>query len=116
MNEIIERAKLHFNENETRVILVPEWGADDKPLEIFCRPFNLAQKNKLFKKSGGDVSSMDLTVMADCLIMKAEDGQGNKMFTLESKRDLMNAVDPDVVSRIAAEMLQGVTQEEMEEK
>jgi hypothetical protein len=46
-----------------------------------------------------------LKVLVDCLILKAKDEKGDFIFTLEHKRDLLNSVDPDVIVRIANEMI-----------
>lgn len=115
-NPILERAKNHFDERVPTVIEVPEWGeTPENPLLIYCRPFNLSQKNQLFKKSGssGTLGTFDLSVMVECLIMKSEDVEEKKLFTLEDKRQLMTSVDPDVVSRIAMQMLKDVDVEEL---
>ena len=98
---IIEKAKAHFKDKTVNVIEVPEWGDDGKPFLIYSTPFTLAEKDKIFK--GSQESS--LKVLVDCLILKAKDQKGDPLFTLEHKRDLLNSVDPDVIVRIANEMI-----------
>jgi len=46
------------------------------------------------------------------LIFKAKDEQGNKMFTLADKKALMEKSDPDVVARVANEIMKSKTTEE----
>jgi len=46
---------------------------------------------------------MGLLVRA--LIMKAEDEQGDKIFTLEDKKVLMSKADPDVIGKVVEAML-----------
>ena len=105
---IIEKAKAHFKEKTIIVIEVPEWGESGKPFLIYSTPFTLSEKDKIFK--GSQESS--LKVLVDCLILKAQDEKGEPLFTLEHKRDLLNSVDPDVIIRIANEMIKTATVEE----
>ena len=70
----IERAKTHFAEQDVKVIKVPEWGEEDKPLEIYSKPLTLSETSKLYKMSKND----DLTMMAYVLIYKALDENGDK--------------------------------------
>ena len=105
---IIEKAKSHFKEKSVNVIEVPEWGEEGKPFLIYSTPFTLAEKDKIFK--GSQESS--LKVLVDCLILKAKDQKGDQIFTLEHKRDLLNSVDPDIIVRIANEMIATASVEE----
>jgi hypothetical protein len=50
------------------------------------------------------------------LIIKAKDGEGRPLFTLEHKRDLMHTADPDVVARIVSQISRPRTVDEMEKK
>ena len=93
----IEKAIEHFKNRETKVIDVSEWG----DLQIFVEPITLKEKQKLYKNSKQD----ELGVLVDALIMKAKDGEGNKLFTLEDKLKLLNSADPDVIARIAEQIL-----------
>ena len=51
--------------------------------------------------------------MADILVMKALDKDGNKIFTPENKLTLMYKVDSDVVARIANAIIQNISPEEV---
>ena len=51
---VIDNAKKHFAEQDVKVIEVPEWGEDDKPLRIFSKPLTLAETSKLYKMSKED--------------------------------------------------------------
>jgi hypothetical protein len=50
----------------------------------------------------------DLTILIDIIIKKAETKDGEKMFDLESKIKMKKFVDPDIISKVANEIL-GVT-------
>jgi hypothetical protein len=108
---IIDRAKSHFESLGTQSIEVPEWKDDDgKPTIIYWNPITLSEKNKLFKKSD---NLSDVSILADILIMKALDKDGNKVFTLEDKIPLMHKVDSDVLSRLATSMVQAISVDEV---
>ena len=108
---IIDRAKSHFESLGTQSIEVPEWKDDDgKPTIIYWNPITLSEKNKLFKKSD---NLSDVSILADILIMKALDKDGNKVFNLEDKIPLMHKVDSDVLSRLATAMVQAISVDEV---
>ena len=97
----IDNAKKHFAEQDVRVIEVPEWGDEDKPLKIYSKPLTLAETSKLYKMSRED----DLTMMAYVLIYKALDENGDKLFDLADKNALLNQVDREVLMRVAQEIM-----------
>jgi hypothetical protein len=108
---VIDRAKSHFESLGTQSIEVPEWKDDDgKPTIVYWNPVTLSEKNKLFKKSD---NLSDVSILADILIMKALDKDGNKAFTLEDKIVLMHKVDSDVLSRLATAMVQAISVDEV---
>ena len=106
----IERAVAHYSAQEIRAIEVPEWGDEDGPLTIYVEPFTLREQGRLHKASSG---GGDATVLADVLIMKCMDAEGNKMFTLDDKRVLQTKVDAGVLARVASEIM-AVDQDELE--
>jgi hypothetical protein len=109
--KIIDRAKTHFENLGVQSIEVPEWKDEDgNPSVIYWNPITLSEKNKLFKKSD---NMSDVSILADILIMKALDKDGNKVFTLEDKIPLMHKVDSDVLSKVASAMVQAINPEEV---
>jgi hypothetical protein len=104
----IDNAKKHFAEQDVRVIEVPEWGEDDKPLRIFSKPLTLAETSKLYKMSKED----DLTMMAYVLIYKALDENGDKLFDLGDKNALLNSVDREILISVATQIMGQETLEE----
>jgi len=97
----IDNAKKHFAEQDVRVIEVPEWGDEDKPLKIYSKPLTLAETSKLYKMSKED----DLTMMAYVLIYKALDENGDKLFDLGDKNALLNQVDREILVDIAQKIM-----------
>ena len=109
--KLIDRAKSHFESLGVQHIEVPEWKDEaGNPSIIYWNPINLSEKNKLFRKSD---NLNDVSILADILIMKSLDKDGNKLFTLEDKIALMHKVDSDVLSRVATEMVKAITPEEV---
>jgi|TARA_R100000081_G_C4734569_1_gene125343 hypothetical protein len=94
---VIDKAKEHFSNQEITKIEVPEWGDENGPLYIYSKPLSLGEASKLYKLSQED----DLTMMAYVLIYKALDSEGNKLFNIGNKNDLLNNVDREVLMRVA---------------
>ncbi len=104
MSDILERAKQHFAaklSGEMGCVEVPEWSEDpNNPLKIYWRPMSLADRNKIYKY----VQEGSLESMAEMLILRARDADGNRLFRPVHKTELMRHVDPDVISRICEAM------------
>jgi|TARA_B100002003_G_C14127397_1_gene542257 hypothetical protein len=100
-NSVLDRAKDHFSEMEMKVIEVEEWGEGNEALVIYAKPLTLRDKSRILKMSKGD----DISIMAEVVVMKAEDKDGNCLFTRADKETLMRSVDPDIIARIAAEIM-----------
>ncbi len=98
---VIDNAVKHFEAQDVRVTLVPEWGQDDEPLKIYSKPLTLSETSKLYKMSQED----DLTMMAYVLIYKALDSEGEKLFDIGDKNKLLNKVDREVLVRVAQEIM-----------
>jgi len=97
--DYLEGAINHFKHQETRVIEVPEWDliGDDA---IYVKPFTLLEKSEIFKDN-----TNDLTILIDIVCKKSLTKSGEKMFDLESKVKMKRFVDPDIISRIATEIM-----------
>ena len=72
MSDILEKAKEHFNSIDRKIIEIPEWNQT-----VYSKPLTLADKRKLTRTIKPD----DVTLFADVLILKAEDKEGNKLYT-----------------------------------
>ena len=108
---VIDRAKSHFESLGTQSIEVPEWKDDDgKPTVIYWNPITLAEKKRLFQKSD---NLNDVGILADIILMKAIDKDGKKLFTLEDKIALMHKVDSDVLAKVATQIIQTITPDEV---
>lgn len=111
MKKVLDIAIEHFANQGNRKIIVPEWKDDTgKPIEVFVSPMTLAEKKRLYHGSKSD----DVSILADCIIMKAEDQKGAKLFSVNDKQDLMYKVDPDVLSELATKIMSAPSPEEYE--
>jgi len=108
---VLDHARSHFENIGVQSIEVPEWKDEHgKPSIIYWNPINLHEKNILFKKSG---NMSEVSILADILVMKALDKDGNKIFKPEDKLVLMHKVDSDVLSKVATSMVQAIHPEEV---
>ena len=103
MSDNLEQAKEHFKAIDRKIIDVPEWK-----ITIYAKPLTLADKRILTRNTKPD----DVTLFADVLILKAEDKEGKKLYSLEDKQTLMRSVDPEVVARGAQDILSVVPVED----
>ena len=98
--DYFEGVKGHFENLETKIIEVPEWGLiGDK--SIYSKPFNMSEKSKLFKGA----NDSDLNVLIDVIISKALTKDGDKMFTLEHKMPFKLKADTDVIARVSSAIM-----------
>lgn len=94
---------------------VPEWGEDGAPLRVFYGPMLAGEISKLQRKHPNFLTNMEMTGAVELIVMKAEDGQGEKLFTLEDKPVLMRE-EVHIVSRVAAAFFSGTASLEDLEK
>ena len=109
---VIDKAKQHFSGQEITKIEVPEWGDENEPLYIYSKPLSLGETSKLYRLSKED----DLTMMAYVLIYKALDADGNKLFDIGNKNDLLNNVDREVLMRVAQQIMGQAPIEDVKKK
>ncbi len=109
---VIDRVKDHFESQGVKTVNVAEWGEEGQPLVIYSKPFTLAEKRNLFKGAKND----DLGVLVDAIMLKSRDKDGNKIFKLDDKHTLLNNADPEVIARVATEILNTTSLEEAEKK
>lgn len=97
-----------------RLIEVPEWaGESEQPMIVYATKLQAMDVDKIQRKYPNFSSNPTMGSMVDVIIMKAEDKDGNKMFTLENKPDLMRE-DWDVIARISGEIVSATSPEEHE--
>jgi len=99
----------HFSTLETKIIEVPEWGlVGDKA--IYCKPFNMLEKQKIFKGASGT----DLIVLIDVIIEKALTKDGDKMFNATHVLAFKTKADTNVIADVATKIM-GTGNENLED-
>jgi hypothetical protein len=102
MSKLTERIKEHYESTRELKgpIEVDEWGEDGEPLEIYWRPMNLAQEDKIYNWiNQGSVKSLIQT-----LITRALDAEGKPLFRQAEMKELYVHGDPEVIGRVCREM------------
>lgn len=96
-----------------RHIEVAEWGEDGKPELVYYGPLLAGELNRIQRKHPTFLQSASFEAMVDLIVLKAETGDGSKLFTLEDKPVLMRE-EVSIISRVAAEFMGGTSVEEAE--
>ena len=96
-----------------RHIDVAEWGDEGKPEKVYYGPLLAGELNRIQRKHPKFLSDTSFDAMIDLIILKAENGQGEKLFTLEDKPVLMRE-EVSVISTVAAALMSGESIEEQE--
>jgi len=107
MSDAIDRITSHWRTRaRMRKIEVPEWG-----ITIHYRPPNIAQRINLEKalKERGDHAAA-----VEAVLLLALDEQGRRIFSDGHRAELMHEADPDVIVRVAGELMQGPDPEAVE--
>ena len=101
-SDAIGKAVAHFQSMSVRTIEVEEWGSKEEPFIIYVEPFTLKEQGRLQRSQK---TQTDSGVLADVLILKALDKDGNNLFTLEDKPKLQNQVDARIIADIATKIM-----------
>jgi hypothetical protein len=99
--------------SQKRHIEVPAWGEPGSPEKVYFGPLLAGELNRIQRKHPTFLQSASFEAMVDLIILKAENGQGEKLFTLEDKPVLMRE-EVSVISSVAAELMSGTNVEEHE--
>lgn len=99
--------------SQKRHIEVAEWGEPGSPEKVYFGPLLAGELNRIQRKHPSFLQSASFEAMVELIVLKAENGQGEKLFTLEDKPILMRE-QVEVISRVAAEMMSSASSEELE--
>jgi hypothetical protein len=100
-NKYLAAATAHYRSLGTPSLTVPEWtveGPDGKPIpvKIFWKPLSAAERTSIAEGRSDDL---------EVFLLKALDGEGKRMFTLDDKPTLNLFVAPQIISRVASKMM-----------
>ena len=93
--ELQEKIKTHFNNQERKHFYIEEWEQD-----IYMTPLSLREQDKINLQSKN--SAFQMAVYA--LVLKAEDEQGENLFSLDDKVFLLNNVSFETVEKVISGM------------
>lgn len=96
-------------------IEVPEWAEEGETFVIYTTELTCGDVDKIQRQHKDFINNPTIAAMVDMIIRKAEDKNGDKLFTLEDKHFLMGE-RLDVISTIAGEMFSQVESVEEKEK
>lgn len=99
---------------DRRSIEVPEWGEDESsPQIVYYGPFLAIEMDKVQRKHPNFLQSMTMAGMVEIIVMKAQDKDGNSLFTIEDKPTLMR--EPlTLITRVAGALMSSESVEEQE--
>lgn len=89
-----------------REIPVPEWSTDDYPFTIYFTPITPAEEEAIRARDPKPGAEYNVAV----LIQKAQDAQGQPLFTWGDKYALMTSCDYLTIIRIVNEMSRTLTE------
>jgi hypothetical protein len=95
-NKYLAAATAHYRALGTPSIKIPEWKIDGVPVEVFWTPLNGIERDEIFDGSAKDI---------EVFLMKALDADNKKMFTLADKPALQRLVAPQIITRVAQQMM-----------
>ena len=93
----------------TRVDMTEFWGKD---AVIYATPLTARDITRITKRHKDFQSNPSIEAMVDLLIWKAEDVDGEKVFTVEDKPMLVRRPLPEITAAVA--IIEGVDTEEVE--
>jgi hypothetical protein len=97
MSDAISRVRAHFDSLAPKTIIVPEWDA----LTIHSTPVTIAERARIYGKADADEHELVCRI----LIVKAKDADGKPLFTQADLPALMHHASPDVVVRVAGQIM-----------
>lgn len=104
---------MELRSGSRKQIEVSEW-AEVVPV-IYVRPLTAGDVDKIQRKHKDFINNPTVAAMVDLIILKAEDKEGEKLFSLEDKHFLMG--EPlNVISAVAQEMFNDIVSAEDAEK
>ena len=80
--------------------VIDAWSSDTDEFKVYWQPITLAEKQKIQRHAKDDQETTVYTI-----IFKAQDENGNNLFTIADKVQLMNTIPSAEIEEIALEIL-----------
>lgn len=107
MSLLLEKAKQHFAEvvvsQGLHCIEVPEWGEPGKPAQLYFRPLS-ALPIKTYSQLVTLGSAQTVEAFVEMLILRAMNSEGQPLFKIIDKIEMLREISPVVVCRIIRQM------------
>lgn len=104
-----------LRQRSRKQITVPAWSEDDDLFVIYVSELTCGDVDKIQRKHKDFINNPTIAAMVDMILLKSEDKDGEKLFTLEDRKFLMTE-RLDVISEIAGQMFDNTTSVEEAEK
>lgn len=99
---------------ERKTVEVEEWGEEEgSPLTIYFGPMLALEMDRLQRKNPKFFENATVAGMVDLIIMKAQDKDGESLFTLEDKAVLMRE-DWELIVKVGGAMIASRSVEDYE--
>lgn len=113
MSKLRERIAANRAARERSMIAVDEWGDGGVAMEIYSSPITGHDIDRLVRKHPAFLTNPTMEAMVDMIIHKAEDVDGEKLFTLEDKQPMLG--EPfDLIANVFGSVFNAVSVEEQE--
>lgn len=113
MSKLSERIAANRATKSRNSIEVEEWGDGDTPLLIYYGDVTGKDIDRVQRKHPDFLTNTTIAAMVDTIIIKAEDENGDKLFTIEDKQTLLN--EPlAVIAKVFGSVFTAVSIEEQE--
>jgi hypothetical protein len=113
MSKLRERISANRAARERNMVEVADWGDSDGPMRIYAGAVTGAEIDKVVRKHPNFLANPTIEAMVDMIILKAEDENGEKWFTLEDKMTMLH--EPfAIVADVFASVFNAASVEEQE--
>jgi len=113
MSKLRERIAANRAVRQRSITDVPEWGEGDEPMRIYAGQVTGQDMDKISRKHPDFLRNPSMEAQVDLIILKAEDEDGEKCFTLEDKMVMMHE-PASLISTVFASVFSANTVEEQE--
>ena len=109
--KLIDKVLAHYDARGRLKVEVPEWADEEFDGAVYYTPVTLFERNKLMP----ELKKESLDFVVSVIQMKAEDKNGEKLFSIEDKIKLKRHADYRILDRVANEILHGIGVEDVGE-
>lgn len=100
LKNVVAHGKARLLE-QNKLIVVPEWGDENGPLEFYVRPATIKEISHLDNVNQKEGS---IPALVDEIILRARDSDGKNIFRRVERGDFIRYGDPAVLLRVISEM------------